>query len=52
MSDEEAGDPSRPGVYAGGDAHPYELLFIKTNRKLVEREIERPTRLHNNFNLM
>ena len=49
VSDEEAGDPSFPGVYASSDIHPYETIFIKTNRQLLPDGISRLTYLHNSF---
>ena len=38
------GDPMHPGAYAGGDAHPLELVFFKTNRGVAEAELRRLTR--------
>ena len=49
VSDDAGGDPSTPGAYLQGDLHPYEVIFIKTNRLLNASVLERFTRLHDSF---
>lgn len=43
------GDPYYDKVYMGGNLHPYELVFIKTNRHIDDEAIQRLTRLHDTF---
>ena len=47
--EEAGGDPATPGAYFNGDLHPYEIIFIKTNRHLDVNVLNRFTRLHDTF---
>jgi hypothetical protein len=38
------GDPLHPGAYLGGDAHPLELVFFKTNRDVAPEALHGATR--------
>jgi hypothetical protein len=49
VTEASGGDPSLPSVYLGGDLHPLELLFIKTNRNFDETSIERWSSLFDTF---
>ena len=49
VADNSGGDPATPGTYLNGDLHPYEIIFIKTNRHLDESMLARITDLHNSF---
>lgn len=49
ISDLDAGDPQFSSVYMGGDVHPYELIFIKTNRHITPDGLARLTNLHDDF---
>ena len=40
----DTGDPLHPAAYGGGDAHPLELVFFKTNRGVAEAALRRLTR--------
>jgi hypothetical protein len=46
---ETGGDPAAPGVYAGGEPHALELIFIKTNRNLDEAQLSHETQLRESF---
>lgn len=47
--EETGGDPSLRGAYLGGEVHPYELIFIKTNRQLSPAVLDRFTALHDKY---
>lgn len=49
VSEDAGGDPATPGAYFDGDLHPYEIIFIKTNRLLNASVLSRFTALHDNF---
>lgn len=49
VSDDVGGDPASPGAYMQGNLHPYETVFIKTNRHLDPEALERLTLLHDSF---
>ena len=49
VSEDTGGDPAAPGAYMEGELHPYEIVFIKTNRHLDPEVLERFTRLHDRY---
>jgi hypothetical protein len=49
VSEDTGGDPAVPGAYMEGELHPYEIVFIKTNRHLDAEVLDRFTRLHDRY---
>ena len=49
VAEEAGGDPATPGLYFNGDLHPYEIIFIKTNRRIDVDVLKRSSLLHDSF---
>ena len=47
--EDSGGDPVTPGAYLRGDVHPYEVIFIKTNRHLDANVLSRFTLLQGSY---